>query len=341
MIDRHLVARAMSPDIRFGSGLLPQLLSSLRGRFTLIAQPEPLAWLPAHLRRRAVAERIVTSLAREDLATLERDLPPCDAVVGIGGGMAMDAAKSVAWKRGLSLYLAPGIVSVDAPVTNTFAVRDAGRVVYEGFVVAEAIVVDFDLVRSAPARLNRAGVGDLLSIHTGLWDWRLGASRGKAVLEPEVAAASAAVLDRTEALAEDIATVSPAGVEGIVRAYAEVNALCLRVGHSQPEEGSEHFLAYHLEAIAGHGFVHGEVVGLGTVLMATLQGNRPDRARGILERCSVDWSPAGLGVTREQVAQALRELPAFVQEAGLTYSIINEADLSAAAVEGLLDEVLA
>ena len=43
------------------------------------------------------------------------------------------------------------------------------------------VVLDIDLVCSAPKRMNRSGVGDVLSCHTGLWDWRFAVDRGEGV----------------------------------------------------------------------------------------------------------------------------------------------------------------
>ena len=67
-----------------------------------------------------------------------------------------------------------------------------------------------------------------------------------------------------------------------------MNALCLRVGHSGPEEGSEHYFAYAAEALTGRSFVHGEIVGLGVVLMSGLQGR--DAARVATFSTAVRWS---------------------------------------------------
>jgi glycerol-1-phosphate dehydrogenase [NAD(P)+] len=206
--------------------------------------------------------------------------------------------------------------------------------------VADLVVLDPDLVARAPARLNRAGIGDLLSIHTGLHDWRLGAEAGRISYDNAIAASAADVLDRIEVLAPQVGAVTDAGLEGVLRAYVEVNALCLRAGHSGPEEGSEHYFGYRLEQVTGRSFVHGELIGLGTVLMATLQRNDPARARAILDASQLDWRPAALGVDRATIREAVLGLPGFVREQRLPYSIIDQADLGPAAVDALLSWVL-
>ena len=341
-ITDELRARAADPPLRIGRGMLPETLRALPRGWALVTQVEPLAHLdPALLAAAGATTHLVDSLTIDALDRLVSQLPPADApIVGLGGGMALDAAKWCAWRTGRPLILVPGVVSVDAAVTNTVAVREAGGIAYRGFVAADAIVLDPHFVGQAPAHLNRAGVGDLLSIHTGLHDWRLGAAAGTIALDDEIASAAAAILDRVEALAPQIGAISDAGLEGMLRAYAEVNALCLRAGHSGPEEGSEHYFGYHLEQVVGRSFVHGELIGLGTVLMATLQGNDPDRPRRILDTCRVEWNPAALSVDRATLRQALLGLPAFVRAHGSPHSIIDEADLGPASVDALLARVL-
>lgn len=341
-IDPALLERALDPPIVVGAGRLVGELAALDGPWALVTQAEPLALLPPGLIGRAAAVRTVDSLAAADLEALADGLTPGTRwVVGIGGGMALDAAKWCAWRRGTRLLLAPGIVSVDAMVTNTVAVREGGGVVYRGFVVADRIVVDPDLIGRAPARLNRAGVGDLLSIHSGLADWRLGAAAGSIAFDDEVAGAAAAVLGRVEAVALEIGAVSAAGLEEMVRGYAQVNALCLRVGHSGPEEGSEHYFGYHLEQVTGRSFIHGELIGLGTVLMATLQENDPARAVRILDTCRVAWRPEEQALERDVLVDALAGLRAFVRAQGLPHSVIDEADLAPLSAAALLERALA
>ncbi len=230
-------------------------------------------------------------------------------------------------------------MSVDASVTNTVAIRRNGTVEYDGFVVADPIIADLDLISRAPARLNRAGVGDLLSIQTGRFDWALGAKAGKIEFDEDVDAAARRVLESLYLVADEVAAVSDVALEHIIRAYVEVNALLLHVGHSGPEEGSEHYFGYAAEALTGRSFVHGELIGLGTVLMSGLQHNDQAGAAGFLDRCGVEWRPEQLDLDPATLEEILLGLPDFVRRAGLAHSIIDEAVIDQASVAHLLASI--
>jgi glycerol-1-phosphate dehydrogenase [NAD(P)+] len=301
--------------------------------------PDPWALVDAHTRDRAAAVVLVESTNRDVLDLTEVALPPVDAVVGIGGGAAIDAAKYFAWKRGVRVISAPTAVSVDASVTNTIAVREAGSVVYVGFVVPE-VVVDLDLVQRAPRHLNRAGVGDLLSIHTASFDWRLAAAAGEANLDEHAAARAARLLDSLFAAAAAVRDVTDEALSFLVRGYIENNALCLAAGTAQPEEGSEHFWAYHLEYLARRSFVHGELVSLGVVAMSELQGNDPGRVRAFLDAAGVRYQPRDLGIARDHFARSLIDLPGYVRTMGHWHTVVDERPPDAAFVARLAASLL-
>src|ERR1039458_5246187 len=75
---------------------------------------------------------LVDSLEVRDLEALVRDLPSVEVVVGLGGGMAIDVAKYIAWRRRLPLFQVPTSMSVNAPFAQRAAVRDEGALKYVG-----------------------------------------------------------------------------------------------------------------------------------------------------------------------------------------------------------------
>jgi glycerol-1-phosphate dehydrogenase [NAD(P)+] len=107
----------------------------------------------------------------------------------------------------------------------------------------------------------------------------------------------------------------------------------LEVGHSRPEEGSEHFFAYNVEHRTGEGYVHGELVCLGILLMARLQENNPGRVEEILRVSNVRFHPNDLNLSQGEVEAALLTLRAYVEGEGLPHSAINERRLDAATVK--------
>ena len=113
------------------------------------------------------------------LEALLDELPTASSVIGLGGGQAIDVAKFIAWRRRLPLFQVPTAMTVNAPFGHRSGLRRDGIVRYLGFAIPEAVYVDFDVIASAPAGLNRAGVGDILCYHTAHLDWRLTRDLGK------------------------------------------------------------------------------------------------------------------------------------------------------------------
>lgn len=270
----------------------------------------------------------VESLDEEWLEATAASLRSISAIVGLGGGQAIDAAKYAAWKNGQRIFTFPTALTVNAAWGHRSAVRRGGVVRYVGWTVPEAVFVDYGVVRSAPAILNRSGVGDILCYHSALWDWEYASRTGNCEPEwpyrPELAAASRAQLDRVRGAAREIHEVSETGIDALVEGLRYGGGAFAANGwNPRPIEGAEHFVFYALERVTGRAFLHGQAVGLGLLVASVMQGNDPDGIRRTLDEVGVPYQPADLGIDWQDLRQALEALPDVVAEAGLWYTIAS------------------
>ena len=317
----------------------------LGARWVAVTMPDP--WRAARDRLGGappLAVVMVDSVGERELEAALAALPPgVEVVAGIGGGMAVDAAKYFAWRRGLRLVTIPTALTVDAFVTPPAGIRRGAdhTVEYVGAATPDPLVIDYDLLRTAPAWLNVAGVGDILSCHTATHDWERAHAAGRSSDCPFSAAdvaAARAVLADTLAAAADIARASDAGLRALVHGYMRINALCLPAGHPRAEEGSEHFVLYVLESRLKRGFIHGHIVGLGIYLMARLQGNDAAGITAAMRDMGLRFQPEAMGLTRADVRGALLALQEYrAGRPDLFYTVLDEATIDEAWVDGALE----
>ncbi len=247
-----------------------------------------------------------------------------DVVVGIGGGTALDTAKYLAWKTGKRLIQVPTITSVDAGFTDAIGVRVDAKVRYVGHVIPELVVLDIPLIRSAPAPLNRAGIGDILSCHTGLHDWRIAVTAG--IGHPwrqDLADLGTTLLGQLDAAADEVGAVSADGIRFLADAYRRIGAACADAGHSRFEEGSEHFWAYAYEHTTGAHHVHGELIAFAVAMLSHLQDNDPAWVRSIITRAHTRANPDDLGIEHRKAVAALVNLPTYARAEGLDFSVVD------------------
>jgi glycerol-1-phosphate dehydrogenase [NAD(P)+] len=254
-------------------------------------------------------------------------------VIGMGGGSSVDTAKFVAEATGLPLLQIPTIISVDAAFTAPYGYRDGSRVRYAGNLRPVEVVADPSLIRRAPAGLNRAGVGDLVSCHTGLFDWRVAVEggRGDVAWNEDAAALGRRVLDGLEEAAPEIRAVSDEGVRWLATTHRDVGAGCVVYG-ARFEEGSEHFLAYTFEWLTQGHWVHGELISMCVLAMSFAQGNDPERAVRIVQGCGVDARPRTNRIDEALFAKAMAELPGYALREALWPSAIETISWSPALI---------
>lgn len=312
-------------------------LSSLPGRVLLITMDIPwevfrrvYSWEPHHIVWAQEMDLIV-------IESVESQLPDFDWVVGLGGGVACDLAKFIAWKKQVPLVLVPTIVSVDAPFTPSIAIREHNVVRYIGNIVPQKIFIDYQLIQMAPKELNRAGIADILSIHTALWDWRCSAEYIGEEYDENIAKDAYECLVEVDKNADEIKQVTPKGIQTIVNLYIKEVELCNMFGNARPEEGSEHIVAYHIEYLTKKQFLHGDLVSFGIFCMSRLQENEPEWITGLMERCGATYNP--IQIENHVIRQCLLDLKKFKEQNNLFFSVIDVREIDQEFIVRILREL--
>jgi len=318
-------------------GAAAERLAEVAGGAIVCTMPEPWALVadaaptPRHLIEAGSVELAV-------LRAIAVDIPEGgEVVIGLGGGSAIDTAKFVAEATGLPLIQIPSIISVDAAFTAPYGYRDGSRVRYAGDLRPIEVIADPWLIQKAPPGLNRAGVGDLLSCHTGIFDWKLAtdAGRGDIPWDDEAVALGRRVVAEMEAALPEIRSVSVEGVRWLARTHRDVGAGCAAYG-ARFEEGSEHFLAYCFEWLSDEHRVHGELISFCVLVMSLIQGNDPELAARIVQGSGVDARPSHLGIDDVLLTRMLSELPGYCAREELWPSVVESRRYSPA----LADEAM-
>ncbi|MDT0379994.1 iron-containing alcohol dehydrogenase family protein [Streptomyces sp. DSM 42041] len=249
-----------------------------------------------------------------------------DAVVGLGGGKIIDCAKFAAARIGLPLVAVAtnlahdGLCSPVATLDN-----DAGRGSY-GVPNPIAVVIDLDVVREAPVRFVRSGIGDAVSNISCIADWEL-ANRETGESIDGLAAAMArqageAVLRHPGGVGDD--DFLQVLAEGLVLTGISMSV----AGDSRPASGACHEINHAFDLLyPKRAASHGEQVGLGAAFAMHLRGAEEDSAHmaEVLRRHGLPVLPEEIGFSVEEFVRAVEFAP---QTRPGRYTILEHLDLS-------------
>jgi glycerol-1-phosphate dehydrogenase [NAD(P)+] len=230
------------------------------------------------------------------------------------------------------LILIPSIISVDAFLCSSIAVRVDGKVNYIGESDPKEILIDYELIKKAPKFLNRAGVSDTLSITSALGDWRIAHEEINETLDYSVFNRAKNIARSLMNARKDIKEVNDRGIKAMVEGFYEEVQLCEKWGNARPEEGSEHFLAYCLESITREHYIHGNLIGLSVLISLYLQEDKAqfdlDNVHTFLEDIKLHYKPEQQNIDYEDIRKALKTIREYVNTEGLFYSIYNSPKLN-------------
>jgi glycerol dehydrogenase-like iron-containing ADH family enzyme len=138
----------------------------------------------------------------------------------------------------------------------------------------------------------------------------------------------------------DIHEVSEEGIRTLMNANRWGGAAFHNAGWNPRHiEGVDHFLFYTLEYLTGKAFIHGQPVCLGIYIGSTLQENEAEKMLAAIHRVGVDIRPEAMGLTWDDVAEAMRRLAWYVEQAGLWYTIASAKPITEDFIEGTRERI--
>ena len=270
-----------------------------------------------------------------NIETLENDYDKFknfNAVVGIGGGQAVDAAKFFSWKSNAKLFQVPTSMSVNAAFGHRFAARIDGNINYIGWTTPEAVYVDFDVIKNAPKLFNRSGICEIMCYHTAHLDWKYADKVGKCekkwAYDQQAVNEAKSVLDYMLEGIDDIKEVNDNGIIRLMNANSWGGPAFHNFGwNPRPIEGTDHFVFYSLEYHTKKSYIHGQPVNMGVYVGSLLHNSKAEEMLDYIIRAGVDIRPESMGITWEDMANALIKMKEYINRIGLWHSIAHDKSI--------------
>ncbi|MEU8230109.1 iron-containing alcohol dehydrogenase family protein [Actinoplanes sp. NPDC048967] len=232
-----------------------------------------------------------------------------DAVVAIGGGKTVDTAKYAATRYALPM------VSVATSLANDGVASPVASLIHDGIKrsygvhIPLAVIVDLDFVENGPERVNRSGIGDVISNISALADWELArAVRGEPV---DGLAASLARMGAEAVLTMPGDMTDDAFVTVLAEALISSGLAMAVCGSSRPSSGGCHEIMHATDSLFPGAASHGELAGLGALFCTFLRGDERRFAQmsDCLVRHRLPRTPADVGLTVEQFVEVVDFAP--------------------------------
>jgi glycerol-1-phosphate dehydrogenase [NAD(P)+] len=196
-----------------------------------------------------------------------------DALVAVGSGSINDIAKHAAHLTGRPYVVFGTAPSMNGYTSVSAAITEDGLKKSLPATLARGVLLDLDVMASAPQRLIASGFGDCMARPTAQTDWLL----AHLLLDTPYREAPFMLLKDDEneliASAEKLRSGDLAAVELLVRTLVLSGLGMTLCGGSYPASQGEHLIAHYLDML-GHDLPpahHGEHIAVTTLTMARLQ----------------------------------------------------------------------
>ncbi len=248
-------------------------------------------------------------------------------VIGFGGGTVLDLAKFAAYVSKAQLISLPTTLSNDSLASPVAVLGTVGKA-RKSFkcTIPDAILIDVNVVKSAPDRQLLAGVGDTVSKYTALRDWKLAGEKNGDMVDDFAYMISRMAFDSI-LYSENEELKSRDFIQRLTHALV-MGGLAMEIaGSSRPSSGSEHLFCHALEEDFSEevNVSHGIATAMGSYPACIFQGRNTAKVEKIIKQYGIPVKPSLNKVTEEIFVKAWQGAAATRAD---RYTILNETDLS-------------
>ncbi len=304
-------------SVLVGNGVVRELGSFLknlgcRGVVHIISGPNVMAKVKTTVEAALKANEFVFNWSKIDVADMKTVQlieklvsGKVDIMLGLGGGKTVDAAKIVAYNSELPFISIPTSASHDGISSPFASIKGLGRPY--SFVAHSplGIIADLDIIEGAPFRLLAAGCGDLIGKVTAVRDWEIARDDKGEYFGKYAASLARLSADMVMKEAVNIGLRKKEIFRDVVEALISAGVAAGIAGSSRPCSGSEHLFAHALDNIGHHDGLHGEKVGLGTILMAKLHEIEWEKIVKALEEVHAPTRGRDIGLDDKSIVKAI------------------------------------
>jgi glycerol-1-phosphate dehydrogenase [NAD(P)+] len=263
-----------------------------------------------------------------------------EIIVGIGGGRCIDIGKMTANNIKKPFVSIPTSASHDG-ISSPFVSLRGGKKPYSVKVETPiGIIADLEIISNAPYRLIASGCGDLIAKITAIKDWELARDDVNEYFGEYAANLSYISAKMILDISKDIEEykkidrkITRTIVEGLISSGVAAGI----AGSSRPGSGSEHLFSHALEYIAsGKCGLHGERVGIGTIIMAKLHNLNWQEIKKSLEIIGAPTTAKEIKADKDELIEAFFLAGKLRPE---RYTILNKVKLNRNQIKNLIEEV--
>ena len=255
--------------------------------------------------------REIDTIEIDDIIGMAFSLPnKPQAVISIGGGKVIDAGKYAAFLKNLPFISVPTSSSSDGFSSASASLIVEGRRTSVPARLACGIIVDTEVIRTAPEKFIYSGIGDMVSKITAIYDWVYEAEKGYSQLNGFAVmiakkAVNSFVRTPYESIKDELflkELLDSLAMSGIANEVA---------GSSAPTSGSEHLISHALDKLLEHPQLHGVQVGIATHIMSIVHNHRYKRVNTVLTDTGFWDYTATLGMTKADFLEAIDMAPSI------------------------------